>query len=204
MKRYVIAILTVVLMATITFAAMTHPAAAINWSSERTYSDFPANPLKLWVEEAETKINTGQVGGTSKICTTAVTLTAAQIKALYTTARAIVPAQGANTEIEVLGCTLYYKYGTAAYSITSATNLALKYVDKSGTACSGTVAVTGLLDQTVNMSAKILPVAVAASAVAVNVNVPVCLTLAGADPTGSTSVGTLKCIVTYAVHSTDF
>lgn len=156
-------------------------------------------------------VSTGAVTGTKFTTTTSssvsvatVTLTAAQIKALYTTAIDIIPAQGAGTVIEVLGCTLYYNYSGGACTIGSATNLALKYVDKSGTACSGTIAVTGLLDQTADMSAKILPAAVAASAVAVNVNVPVCLTLAGADVTGAAVTSTLTCKVVYAVHPTGF
>jgi hypothetical protein len=146
----------------------------------------------------------GATLGVSKICTATVTLTATQIKALYTTAIPIVGAQGTHTTIEVLGCSLFYNYSGGACTIGSATNLALKYVDKSGTACSGTLAVTGLLDQTVDLSAKLLPAAVAASAVAINENVPVCLTLAGADVTGAATTSTLTCTITYVVHNTGF
>ncbi len=45
------------LMATVSFGALTNPASNINWGSTRSYSDFVDNPLRLWVEEVDTALN---------------------------------------------------------------------------------------------------------------------------------------------------
>lgn len=146
------------------------------------------------------KVYPGNSG--SFIQTVSRTLTAAELLALFTTAIEVVPAPGTHFIIEILGCDLYYKYGGTAYTIGSATNLALKYVDKNGTAATGTQAVTNLIDQTANTTAKLLPIAVAAGAATLRENKNVTLTLAGANPTLGN--GTLTVKVTYVVHPTGF
>ena len=66
-------------------------------------------------------VNNGASGGSS-VGSVSVTLTAAQLKALQTTAITLVPAPGTNAAVIPLGMTLQYKYITPAYTIASGDN----------------------------------------------------------------------------------
>lgn len=59
-----------------------------------------------------------------------VTLTAAQIKALFTTPVALVPAQGAGTIVDIVGIWAKNVFGTVAY--TGANALEFRYTDGAG------------------------------------------------------------------------
>jgi hypothetical protein len=130
----------------------------------------------------------------SVLQTATVTLTAAQVNALFTTPISIIAAPGAGKLTQVTSCALQYNYDTTAFTIGSATNLALKYTDASGTSATTTAAVTGFLDQTAD-ELRVLPLA--SSAYEPVANAAVVLTLAGANV--SAGVGTLVVTVAYRV-----
>jgi len=113
-----------------------------------------------------------------------VTLTIAEIKALYTTAIEIVAAPGAGNYLQFLGCIIEYDYA-AVYTIGSATDLQVKYTDKNGTALSVTRAVTGIWDQTGDIVYLLQPLS--ATALVPVANAKLVMSLAGADPTGTGS-----------------
>lgn len=112
-----------------------------------------------------------------------VTLTAAEILALFTTPKSLIAAPGANKFNEIISAALIMTYATA-YTIGSATNLELKYTDGSGAAITTAMAVTGILDQTANQVRIMNKLATNVTPV---VNAAVVLALAGANPTGGTS-----------------
>jgi len=132
----------------------------------------------------------------SLLQTTQVTLTSEQVNALFTTPIAIIPAPGAGKVIEVTSLFLQYNYGSVAYTIGSATNLALRYTDGSGTLITASVSVTGFLDQTAD-EVRIAPTAT--SSFEPTTNAAVVLTLAGANV--SAGNGTLVASVAYRVHT---
>lgn len=113
-----------------------------------------------------------------------VTLTIAQIKALFTTAIEIVAAPGAGKYIQFLGCIIEYDYA-AVYTITSVTDFQVKYTDKTGAAVSVTRAVTGIFDQTADVIYLMQPLS--ATALIPVANAKLVMSLAGADPTGTGS-----------------
>lgn len=137
----------------------------------------------------------------SKLYSTTITVSSAEILALFTTPKQLVAAPGAHRVIEFLGATILYDYLTAAYN-TAANVMTIKYKDGSGAAASGTLSQTGSIDQTVDMTAKLIPVAVAASVVAAIENLALVLAIATANPT--TGGGSLRVKITYLIHPTGF
>jgi len=126
-----------------------------------------------------------------------VEISAAEILALYTLAKELVAAPGAGKVLEFISLTLAYDYGTVAYTIGDATNLEVKITDKTGASVSTTQAVTDMIDQVTDqlraldkLEASVTPVD----------NAPLCLALAGADPTAGD--GTIHAKVAYRVHAT--
>jgi len=127
----------------------------------------------------------------------AVEISAAEILALFTTAKELVATPGAGKVLEFISLTLAYDYGTVVYTIGGATNLEVKITDKTGAAVSTTQAVAGMIDQATDqlrlldkLEASVTPVD----------NAPLCLALAGADPTAGD--GTIHAKVAYRVHAT--
>lgn len=77
-----------------------------------------------------------------------VTLTAAEMIALFTTPKTLVAAPGAGKAIVLLGAGLFLDYNSVAYNgIAAGEDLAFKYTDASG-AQVAQVETTGFLDQT--------------------------------------------------------
>lgn len=78
-----------------------------------------------------------------------VVLTSAQLKALQTTAIALVAAPGASSMLQPRKLTLQYKFGATAYTIANVDNtFRIEYTGKATALASSLV--TGLVDQTVN------------------------------------------------------
>jgi len=74
-----------------------------------------------------------------------ITLTTAEILALYTTPKTLVAAPGANKVAQFMGAVGFLDFNTAAY--TTRGILTVKYTDGSGTAVSDAVAAAALVQQ---------------------------------------------------------
>ena len=126
-----------------------------------------------------------------------IDVTSAELLALFTTPKEIVAAPDSGFMLEFVSATVIYKAGGVAYTIGSATNLAVKYTDGSGTTVSATQAVTGMIDQSTNQIRMIPGVATAFTPATA---AKLVLTLAGANPSAGT--GTLTVKVFYRVLPT--
>ena len=76
----------------------------------------------------------------------AVSLTAAQVKALATTPVELVAAPGAGKAIKFMGASLKLVYGSEVFA-ESGDNLGIKYTDASGVQVSQAIETTGFIDQ---------------------------------------------------------
>jgi len=151
-----------------------------------------------------TKIASLGFDNSDAVYTATTAVSSAEILALFTTAKTIVAGGGANTTIVPLACEIHYIYSTTAYTINGSTNLQLKYVDKNGVACSGTIATTGFIDQAADMYVNLICPAGAFASTAMTaaqcVNTAVALTCATANPT--LGVGTLRVKLIYCLRPT--
>jgi len=77
-----------------------------------------------------------------------VTVTSAQVLALYGTPITIVEAPGAGKMVEFVGAVLYKPAGTAYAGIAAGENVAIKYTDASGAQVNTALESDGFLDQT--------------------------------------------------------
>jgi len=127
----------------------------------------------------------------------AVEILAAEILALFTTAKQLVAAPGVGKVLEFISLMLAYDYGTGVYTIGAATNLEVKITDKTGAAVSTTQAVTGMIDQATDQMRSLDKLEASVTPVD---NAPLCLALAGADPTAGD--GVIHAKVAYRVHAT--
>lgn len=205
MKRFILIAATMLLVTTAAMAAFTNSYYNMNWSSQSFDRDYIPNPLKLWMIEAETKINKVDAG-TSTVHIDTITLEPNDIKALYTTPKTLVAAPGAHNVIEFVGATFLYDYATAAYA-NAGNNMTIKYTDGSGAAVSGTLSGTGFLTATADTVAKVIPVAVAATAATGIENKPLVLAMASADPNGGAggaAAGVVRVKITYIIHPSGF
>lgn len=126
-----------------------------------------------------------------------VEISAAEILALYTAAKQLVAAPGAGKVLEFISLMLAYDYDTVAYTIGSATNLEVKITDKTGASVSTTQAVTGMIDQATDQMRALDKLETSVTPVD---NAPLCLALAGGDPTAGD--GTIHAKVAYRIHAT--
>lgn len=108
-----------------------------------------------------------------------VTLTSAQILALNTTPVTLIPAQGANTYIEVLAVVAKLDFNSVAY--TGANAASLTYTNAGGAAATGTIA-SSFLDSASSAATKLVPVAVTPVA-----NAPIVISVATANPAAGNS-----------------
>lgn len=138
-----------------------------------------------WDSDTDTMLLAGQptIGGhnTGLQLIKVTTLTAAQIAALYTTPQIIAPATGlASDEFwQFLAAILWYAPGSTPFTIGSAGNFSVRYTNASGPAASGTIAATGLIDQTVRTGSLLAPISGLITAQA-----PLALCLSGGNPSG--------------------
>lgn len=141
--------------------------------------------------------------GTTRRAT--ATLTAAEMKALFTTAKVVVPAPearltsgGGKFVYEFVGATMSYAAGGTVYTINGSTNLSFKFKDKTGADVSSTRATTGFIDQATSQYTMFRPLTAQLAIDANAINQPLCLALAGANPT--LGDGAFVLTVFYRVH----
>jgi hypothetical protein len=75
-----------------------------------------------------------------------VTVTSAELLALYTTPKVLVEAPGAGKALEFIGAFLAYDYGTVAYTVGSAGSYRVRFTSQS-TNVSSTATCTDFIDQ---------------------------------------------------------
>jgi len=127
-----------------------------------------------------------------------VTVTAAELKALNTTAKELVPAPGTNKMLQFLGALLVFKAGSETLSASD--NSTIEYDGGTGEAVTGNIADAGLLDQAADTINTVIPIA-AVGTLAANgdKNLALCN---GANPTGNASNDAyLEVYITYRVHN---
>lgn len=81
-----------------------------------------------------------------------VTVSSAQLLALFATPQTIIPAPGAGLAIVPTRMVIYKPAGTAYAGIAGGEDLVLKYTSAAGAQCSGVMETTGFLDQTTNQT----------------------------------------------------
>ena len=128
-----------------------------------------------------------------------IKLTNAEILALYTTAKQLIAAPGINKVIEVESATISY-IKSNAFTIGSATNLSIKYKDKTGADATSVQAATGFLDQATNTYFLLRALTTTQAMDANAVNQPVCLALLGGNPSGGVG-STVNVQIAYRVHT---
>lgn len=144
-----------------------------------TYQNLGSTTSASWV----------QVAGNIAV----VSLTSAQIKALFTTPISLIPAQGAGKTIIVDDILLKNTYGTATYA--GANALEFRYTDASGAKVSADIANT-FINLVATGYASVKGVVTALTPVA---NAPIVVRVPTADPT--TGDGTITGFIRYHVES---
>lgn len=134
---------------------------------------------------------------------TTVALTNAEIKALRAAPKTLVAAPGAGKYLEFVGATLFLDYGTSALTESTA-NLAVKYVDGSGTQVSQTIEATGFIDQTADTATNAQPKIDAIAAKSACENKALVLHNLGAGEFGGNAGNdtVMRVSLAYRVHST--
>lgn len=133
--------------------------------------------------------------GNSQLKYKEVSLTAAQVKALRATPQTIASAPGAGYVAEFVSAVLIMDY-VAAFT-ESADNLAFKYTNGSGAACSDTVETTGFLGATSDQIRN----AVAVKDVTMVENAAIVLHNTGDGEFGGTG-SPMRIKLTYRIHKT--
>jgi hypothetical protein len=139
----------------------------------------------------------GSLANTSLIQYATVSVSSAEILALFTTAKQLVPAPAAGQVIEFISGTVSYVKVNTAYTVGSSTNLSVKYKDKTGADVSSTRATTGFIDQSTSQYYMLRPLAATLALDANAVAQPLCLALLVANPT--TGDGTFTVNIAYRI-----
>lgn len=145
---------------------------------------------------------TSFTGAVGSLQTATVTLTNAQMLALRATPITIIAAPGAGKWIQVVSGTLIFDR-TGAYTET-ADNMALRYVDGSGSKASADIEATGFVDAAGDAIQQIRPMAETILTTAGEIsNALVCLHNTGdGEYGGGNAANTVKAIVSYIVRTT--
>jgi hypothetical protein len=150
-------------------------------------------------EQVEIKKKT-QIGTTIHF-SNVTTLSTAQVNALKATPITLVPAQGANTIIELVSVMLTYDYATAAFTVGADEDLVIEYAD--GTDTTASIETTGFLDQAAD-KIQFYPSSLAAGAslgASINQGLQIFNTGSGELSDGG---GELDVRITYRVYETGF
>lgn len=127
-----------------------------------------------------------------------VTLTSAEILALFTTPKTLVPAPGPGKIVEFLGMTLILDATATAYAgVDAGEDICVKYTNAAGAIVSTTLASTGFIDQTSDQIRTIKPITTDITPV---VNAPLVLHLLVGNIT--TGTGVLYANVHYRIVET--
>lgn len=126
-----------------------------------------------------------------------VAVTSAELLALFTTPKKLVPAPGAGKVHELLSAVLILDYVSAAY----ATNGNLTLNNETGTALSNTVLLANLLAATADKMVQLGALAPADTGVVLAENEAIELTCATGNP--ATGDSPLRVKVAYRTHDTD-
>jgi hypothetical protein len=121
------------------------------------------------------------------------TLTAAQIKLLYTTPQTLVPAPPAGSYIQIQNIVSFYDYAGAAFA--TYTTVEVRETNGSGTKVSADI--SSMLDQTADKCVETS--GIEAQVTRLLTGQPIVACVATGNPTGSSSTGTLTIIVFYRV-----
>jgi len=150
-------------------------------------------------EQVEVK-KKAQIGTTIHF-SNVTTLSTAQINALKATPITLVPAQGANTIIELVSVMLTYDYATAAFTVGADEDLVIEYAD--GTDTTASIETAGFLDQS-DDEVRFYPSSLAAGAdleACINQGLQIFNTGSGETADGG---GELDVRITYRVYETGF
>lgn len=144
-----------------------------------------------------------QIGGeddrfTGRVYEKEITLTAAELLALFDTSKELVAAPGPGKVLEFVSCLLTYDAGATVYTVGASTDFGVYYTDETGTLLSTARATTGFIDQATDQL-YLLDKAGAAT-VAPTVNAALALVLLIANPTLGDGVIHVK--VAYRIHET--
>jgi hypothetical protein len=162
---------------------------------------MPANRANIgwYIEEQLTDLD-GKVAG--KIYEKQVTVSSAEILALNTTAKELVPAPGADRVLEFISATIKHNAGTAYVEADAPDDCYIRY--SGGQACSADIDSTNFLDQT-DDEIRIIPFSVSTMAITVDLEAlkNTALQLYNPDSNLTTGTGTLDIRVTYRIHKFD-
>lgn len=128
------------------YANGTNARAVINAEEAQTISGvktFTATPV---------------FSGDGGIQYTEVVITSAQIKAIRATPITLVAAPAAGKALRFLGAELLLDYGGTNGFTESTNNLAVRYTNTTGVVVSGTIEMTGFIDQTADIGTGAIPV----------------------------------------------
>ena len=162
---------------------------------------MPANRANIgwYIEEQLTDID-GKAAG--KIYERQVTVTSAEILALNTTAKELVPAPGADRVLEFISAVIKHNAGVAYAEPDAPDDCYVRY--SGGQQCSADIDSTNFLDQT-DDEIRIIPFNVTAMAIITDLEAlkNTALQLYNPDSNLITGTGTLDIRVTYRIHKFD-
>lgn len=162
---------------------------------------MPANRANMawYIEEQLTDID-GKAAG--KIYERQVTVTSAEILALNTTAKELVPAPGADRTLEFISAIIKHNAGTAYVEPDTPDDCYVRY--SGGQQCSADIASLNFLTVT-DDEIRIIPFNVTAMAITTDLEAlkNTALQLYNPDSNLTTGTGTLDIRITYRIHKFD-